>query len=104
MADQMTDQTDAATGADTGEGDTPDASGGYCIEIKVGADGKVSVGVEPQSAEDSEGEDEENYQPVDSFAAAIKVAKEIYAHAGNMQDMGAGMDEMSAGYGAKAGA
>lgn len=103
MADQMTDQTDADTGSDTGESDIPDTSGGYCIEIMVSADGSVSVGVEPKSAEDEEGDDE-NYQPVDSFAAAIKLAKEIYAHAGNMQDMGAGMDDMSAGYGAKAGA
>lgn len=101
MAD-MTSQADDTAGMqdDTQDSDTPDTSGGYCIEIRVGADGKVSVGVEPKSAEDEEG-DEENHQSVDSFAGAIKLAKEIYAHAGSMQDMNAGMDQMSAGYGVK---
>jgi hypothetical protein len=101
MADQdmmADDQADQA--ADTDEA-TPDTTAGYCIEIHVSPDGKVSVGVEPKSAEDEE-TDEENYQPVGSFAEAIKLAKEIYAHAGNMEDVAAGQDDMAAGYGKQA--
>lgn len=115
MEDEMmgADQTAGAAAEDSGD---TDASKGYCIEIRVGADGKVSVGVESladeqseeagtgEGAEGGEGSGDDDYQPVDSFIAAIKLAKEIYAHAGSMSDMSASQDEMNSGYSAKAGA
>lgn len=90
-----------------------DTSGGYCIEVRVDADGKIKVGVESladEQAEDAQGgepaaegddNDNEQYQEVGSIGEALKLVKQIYAGAGEMQDMGAGMDEMSAGYGVK---
>lgn len=93
--DQSTDTDDTST----------DMSGGYCIEIRVDSQGKMSVGVEPLAEEDKEegGEGEgdgEDYQPVASVGEACKLVREIVAHAGQMADTGADSDAMAAGYGA----
>lgn len=112
MADQMMDPAAGAADPTAGaQDDAPDTSQGYCIEIRVDADGKIKVGVESladeqaeesQGAEPAEGDDSEQYQEVGSIGEALKLVKQIYSSAGEMQDMGAGMDEMNSGYGMKA--
>jgi hypothetical protein len=98
----MSDPT--AGGGDTSE-DSGSLSNGYTIEIKVGGDGKISVGVEPNAEEAAEegGEDGaeggDDMQPVGSFKEAMKLANDIYTHAGNIQASGAGASDMSSGYG-----
>lgn len=58
-------------------------SGGFVIEIKVGADGQMSVGVEPASEEASEGGDESGeYQPVASLPELFKLIKQLIASNG----------------------
>ena len=80
------------------EGAAPDMAGGYCIEIYVTPDGKMSVAVEPKMAEES-APGEEAAQPVANIGEAMRLVREIVANAGEMTDMGAGQDEMGAGYG-----
>lgn len=99
MADPMQDAT-MQQGADQ----DMDMSGGYCIEIRVMPGDKVSVGVEPIADEmKEEGATpggEEDYQPAPSFMAALKIANDIYKHAGQINDAASGGNEdMSAGYG-----
>jgi hypothetical protein len=107
MSADPTDPT-AAGGADPSD----DMSGGYTIEIQVGADGKISVSVEPQSEEDSEesggggapdadaaGGESEDSQPVANIREACKLVMEIFKSAGQMPDDGADQAAMSAGYG-----
>lgn len=77
----------------------PDMAGGYCIELYIGSDGKMSVGVEPKAAEDAEGEGaEETRQPVNTIGDAVRLIREIYNHAGSLQADSAGEDQMAAGY------
>lgn len=108
MADQMMGQAPEMGGEDDA---AADASQGYCIEIRVDADGKIKVGVESladeqaeesQGGEPAESEDSEEYQEVGSIGEALRVVKDIYTNAGNMQDMGANESEMDSGYGMKA--
>lgn len=92
MADQMMMGGDTP---DQGAGD--DTSAGYCIEIRVTADGKMSVGVEPLAEEqDEEGGNAENYQPVGSIKEAMQKVMEIYQNDG-AQDTSD--DDFNAGYG-----
>lgn len=103
MADPTQEMTDPAVApVDDAAADT---SGGFCIEIKVSSSGEIKVGVESLADEQSEegGESADEYQTVGSFGEALRLAKEIFTHAGSMADAGASQDEMSAGYG-KAGA
>lgn len=69
-----------------------DMSQGYCIEIKVDASGKCSVGVEPAKEEAMEEgasvSGGEKYQPVGSFKDAIMVAMDIYKNKGQIQSGG----------------
>lgn len=83
--------------------DTGATSGGYCIEIRVDANNKVSVGVEPlkdeMSEEGAEGGKEESYQPVKSIQEAMAIVKDIYANAGNVKEgMAQSTNEMNEGY------
>lgn len=98
-------QSDADDSADT-DAAPSDSAGGYCIELRVTADGKMSIGVEPlaeeqseEGAEDGSGEgDDDNYQPVASLGGAIRLIKNIVAHAGDKTDMTAGQNDMDGGY------
>jgi hypothetical protein len=100
----MADMTQSSAPTDPSDTDdtSPDMSGGYVIEIRVSADNKISVGVEPLAEESQEesGEGSDDYQPVASVGEACKLIREIVAHAGQMADSGADADAMSAGYGA----
>lgn len=74
-------------------------SGGYCIELKVGADGSIKVSVEPASAEvGEEAESDEEYQSVPNIREAIKLVIDIYNNQGQTQDTGANDAEMAKGY------
>lgn len=74
-------------------------SGGYCIEIRVDANNKVSVGVEPLKEEVTEDGAEENYQPVKSIQEAMAVVKDIFANSGNVKEgMAQSMGDMNEGY------
>lgn len=93
-------------GATTDASATTDDSaptGGYCIEIKVTADGKMSVGVEPQAddaaEEGGENGDEGEYQSVSGMSDLMRLIKDIVSNAGQIEDISGGQDEMSAGYG-----
>lgn len=84
------------------EGASETTSGGYTIEIEVTADNKISVSVEPMSSEASEGgaegEAEGDAQQVASFGEALRACKDIYAHAGEMQDTSGSAVDMESGY------
>ncbi len=83
----------------------PDMSAGYVIELRCAPGGKFSLGVEPMAVEQGEGEGVEGdgesgeYQSVQSLPEALKLIREIVAHGGEVADMTASQDEMSAGYG-----
>lgn len=71
--------------------------GGYCIEIRVDADNKVSVGVD--SISDKPESDESEYQQVGSIQEAMAIVKDIFANQGNVQEgMKQSMSDMSEGY------
>jgi len=71
--------------------------GGYCIEIRVDADNKVSVGVE--STSDKPEYEEGEYQQVGSIQEAMAIVKDIFANSGNVQEgMKQSMSDMSEGY------
>jgi hypothetical protein len=112
------DPSGGAPADDSGQG--MDMSKGYCIELKVKADGSMTVGVEPLDEEMSEeagaagssgapadpsadpseaGETDDDAQPVSSLGDAIRVIKDIVAHAGDMTEMANSQDAMSSGYG-----
>ena len=100
--DPMMDDPNAPAG-DADEGAAPDMSGGYCVEIRVDAQGKISVGVEPLAAEAQEegaegGGDDEGYQSVNTIGDAVRLVREIYNHAGSLQADSAGEDQMAEGY------
>lgn len=100
MAD-MPDPAMEDAGAPSADDAAPDMSGGYCIELRVSADGKISVGVEPLAAEEGEeggGASEEDYQQVPTIGDAVRLVREIYNHAGSLQSDAAGEDQMAAGY------
>jgi hypothetical protein len=67
--------------------------------------GQLSVGVEPlaeESKEESaagEGGEEGDYQSVASVGEVCKLVREIVAHAGQMADTDASVQEMGTGYG-----
>jgi hypothetical protein len=74
------------------EGDEAKGSGGYCIEIHVGADGKLSVEVESEAEEAQEegaeagGEAGETGSPASSIKEALTMALAIYKNNGQMPD------------------
>lgn len=81
-----------------------EAPGGYCIEIKVTADNRILVGVDPEGPEEAEpeateGDEADEYQEVGSIGEACRLAREIYASAGKPQDVAAEQADMTAGYG-----
>lgn len=81
------------------EGASETTSGGYTIEIEVTDDNKISVSVEPMSSEGgAEGETEGDAQQVESFGEALRICKDIYAHAGEMQDTSGSATDMESGY------
>lgn len=87
----------AATGDDTQQ-----SPQGYCIEIHVGADGKISVDVEPEAdeaaEEQGEGGESSKGQPVSGFKEALQVAMDIYKNDGQIQDAGAGDSDFAEGF------
>lgn len=105
MADPTQDLPADAAPDDAGD----DMSKGYCIEIKVKADGTISVGVESlpeEDAEESAGsagdadpeEANDGAQEVSSIREAIKIVMDIYQHSGEIADAGADQAQMSSGY------
>jgi hypothetical protein len=80
-----------------------DMSNGYTIELCVKPDGSMTIGVEPiaeeQSEESGESGGDGDTQPVSSLGDAIRVIKDIVAHAGDISDMQGSQDAMSSGYG-----
>ena len=104
------------TGA-TDDDSSVDMSQGYCIEINVAANNKITVSVEPASEESSEESgsddgsdddtsadgsgdsgDDEDAQPVANIREALKLVMDIYQNAGQMQDTGEDQSQMSSGY------
>jgi hypothetical protein len=79
----------------------PADQGGFCIELYVTGDGKMSVAVEPGKAEAAEGAEggEPASQPVGSIQEAFKLIRDIVEHGGQQVDAGASQDAMSSGYG-----
>ena len=73
--------------------------GSYTIEIKVDASGGIQVGVDTgaQEAQESEGEDGEQYQAVANIGEALRLVKDIYSNAGQ-NTSGADAKEMGAAY------
>ena len=103
MATQQQGQpADVATPEMPGDETAPDMSQGYTIEIKVGADQSISVGVEPNTEEDAEEQGEaggaEETQQVGNIREACKLVMAIFAASGEMQDSGADDAQMAAGY------
>lgn len=96
---------EAAGQSTEGAESAPDMSNGFTIELNVGLDGKMTVSVEPAAEESSEegsgsdGSDDDEAQPVANIGEALKLIREIVAHAGQMTDTSASNDEMSSGYG-----
>lgn len=80
------------------EAAAPDMSAGYVIEIRCTPDGLHKVGVEPMTPEMAEADDSQ-FQEVANIGEAMKLVREIAAHAGNMVDTKASDDAMAAGYG-----
>lgn len=100
--------TPPAAPAAAPEDSAPEAGGGFTVELKVDAQGKMTVCVEPaaeeageESGDEGAPEDDES-QPVANIGEALKLIREIVTHGGQMSDVGAGADEMGAGYGAAA--
>ena len=93
----------ATTPVDDADAGPADASQGYCIELNVAADGSMTIGVEPASVEAGEegsgDTDQEDTQPVANLAEALRLIKDIVAHAGQIEDAVAGNTDMAAGYG-----
>lgn len=109
MADPTQVPADPAAAAPAAPDAPDDMSQGYVIELRCMPGGKYSIGVEPMAEEQGEesagapgaspepaGDD---FQPVANIGEAMKLIREIIAHAGQMTDTGASQDEMSAGYG-----
>ena len=77
---------------DTGMGEElPQEGGGFTICLNVGADGAMTVGVEPMEGE-KEGE------PVEGLEAAITKVIQIVKNGGQMPDMSGEQAQFDAGY------
>jgi hypothetical protein len=70
---------------------------GYCIEIQVGSDGKITVGVEPAEAEAQEGSEPKG-SPVANIKEALQVAMDIYKNGGQVMDANAGEADFASGF------
>jgi hypothetical protein len=84
MADPAADPSMGAPDADAGAESTENAGPqGYCIEIHVSADGKISVGVESEAEESSEeqGEGGEGGEPSDDNLSPAKDIKDALTQA-----------------------
>ena len=79
--------------------EAPEAPAGFCIELYVGADGKMSVAVEPKEEPVAEEGAEAPSQPVANIQEAMRLIREIIEHDGEMTDPAASQDEMASGYG-----
>lgn len=100
MVNQSNVATQPPTGQDDGQDPSMDISQGYTIEIRVQGHA-VSVCVSPMPADGKDGDqdDSENYQQVKSFGDAMRLARDIYTHAGDMENATSGsMSQMSNGY------
>lgn len=73
-------------------------TGGYCIEIYVGADGAISVATESKAEEQGEGGENEGRTPVSSIKEALTMALDIYKSNGNA---GNEQQDFDSGYGGK---
>jgi len=73
-----------------GMDDGADTPGGFCIEICVSAEGKITVESGPLDADESG----EEGIPVESIDAALAKAKDLYAQGG-----GTGDEAFNEGYG-----
>jgi hypothetical protein len=63
---------------------------GYCIEIKVGADGQITVSVEESQQETTEEpEGDANAHPVGSIKEACQLVMDLYKNSGQIQGVGA---------------
>lgn len=93
----------------------PDTSQGYTICIYVDPNQAISVSVEPgpppsdadqggdqdagASPDDDSGGGQGNSQSVPNINAAIRIVKDIFNNAGQVQDADQGQSDMSSGYG-----
>ncbi len=88
--------------AETDPADTAEDQGpqGYCIEIHVSADNKITVGVE--SEEDEEGEEsgtpDDGAQPVDGIKGALALVLDIFKNGGQVADAAAGNGDFDSGF------
>ena len=74
--------------------------GGYCIEIHIGADGQISIGVETEAEEDAEHEatgQEPERTPVKGIREAMEVVLDIFKSGGQMAEAN---DQFAEGFGA----
>ena len=86
-------EMDMSEGSEQGE---DAAQGGFTVCLTVGADGKMTVGVEPEKAPGEEGE--APGQPVPSARDAISMIMDIIKAGGKMPDS-SGDDEFNKGFG-----
>lgn len=95
-----TDPQIAMQGQDQGAQQGSEDNDGYCIEIHVKADGTITVSVESEAAEQAEDQnaESESAMPVKSIKEALSMALDIFKSNGEMQQPGADMDQMNAGY------
>lgn len=96
--DQMMPQMQSPQG--TQPEDAPVDDGSYTIEIEVGADGTIKVGVEPagEMQEAPEGQEDEQYQTVQNIDECLRLVKQIYAGAGQMNESTNDKAAMQSGY------
>lgn len=93
-----------------------DASQGYTICIHVDASQAISVSVEPGASpsdsgqtaadgsamagsDDESGDDQGNAQSMPNINAAIRIVKDIFNNAGQVQDADQSQTDMSSGFG-----
>lgn len=115
MVDPTQGAPDPAQAADP-SGVAPDASQGYTICIHVDASQSISVSVEPGASpsdsgqtaadgsamagsDDQSGDDQGNAQGVPNINAAIRIVKDIFNNAGQVQDADQSQTDMSSGFG-----
>lgn len=89
--------TDPAEGApaDMAEDQGPQ---GYCIELHVSADNKITVSVEPEDEEAGEEQTPDGATPVDGIKGALALVLDIFKNGGQVADAAAGEGDFDAGY------
>lgn len=89
----MEDDSQASGGGDMQSGGGDGSTAGYTICIHVDAQGDLSVGVTPASADDGDADDDtSDYKPASTIKDALTDALEIYKANGQQSDADGDMD------------